>query len=455
MSIKTAVIFKTHFWDSTVDETFRMCTERAVGSDIYIYYDNSNGTCLVPQSIREKFNVFLGPYSKVENIGLEWGNRSESLGGYWYNGDYHQNIFVLEHPEYEYICSIESDVAVCVDIDNIFLDMENRNISAVYKIDDNLSDQWPFLKNCSGYYDSSSPIQRGLFCISFFSREAAFLILRKRLEMSEKKRQLSMETWPIGEAVMAHEIYLAGLKVADISHYCDSLVKYDCAPCYLIEEARKLENENTIIHPVSAFNTKFVLSNFQSNYNSLISRENIIEGKSLERAKEINKLEVYARLYHSKEMKNFTKEKSVLIREAREKLDGIEQKIILDNNNILSNNIIEIHNVYLDKACVVFDDIPSYNPNDYIFIEVGSPICLSVPSDGISLVLSAREQAIPNQLQFDILESDESISLSFYEQIGELNFFATSGLKAHSTIRIQPRNDHGVWINFIKFIAIY
>jgi len=449
---KTAVIFKTHFWDSTVDETFRMCLENAKKSDIYIYYDNSNGICAIPEEIKENFNVFLGPYSKVESINLEWGNRSESLGGYWYNGDYHQNVFILEHPEYEYICSVESDVAINADIDDIFADMKNKNISCVYKIDNDLSENWPFIGNCSGYYDLGIPVQRGLFCISFFSRDAAFLILRKRLEMSAKKRLSDLETWPIGEAVMAQEISLSGLTVADISQYCDTLDKYDCAPCYLIKEVRKEENVNTFIHPVSEFNMKFILSNFESHYNSLISEENISKGKSLERAREINKLEVYSRLYHSKEMKNHTKEKNDLLRTARENLDGFEKVLVIKENNILSQNIIESYNISLDKACIVFGNIPSYNAGDYIFIDINSPICLSVPDDGVSLVLSARDPSIPDQLRVEIAETDDNITLSVCNKIGELNFFATQELKEHMTMRVHAGNDRGVWVNFVKFV---
>lgn len=293
--MKLAILFKTHFWDDVVERNFLLCKRHSNGCDIFILFDPDAGNS-IPEPYLSAERIFYTPYADIEKLGLEWG--MQPWGGFWYNGDYQQSLFILAHPEYDYICPIENDVAPHISFAKIFQLMNDRGIDLIYTPQTQPNEQWSHLNGCVGYYDTNTYIHKGLFCVSFFSRRAAIHILRRRLEMSVKRRRDNLLAWPIGECVMAQEIFSAGMSISSLSCYCESLPFYDWAPAYLPIEDDELKIE-TFSHPITALNSKFIRSNFYQDYHSLFSELEVVSGSSRSRALRIADLEVYSRLFNS------------------------------------------------------------------------------------------------------------------------------------------------------------
>jgi len=455
MALKTAVIFKTHFWDPTADAAYRVCKHFSGHSDVYIMYDTTNKNCDIPDDIRKSENVVEAPFKAMEDIGFEWGNGEEGWGGYWYNGDYHQSLFVLDNPQYDYICSVESDVLIKNDLDKIFEDMNIRGIDAVYKKEIDISKWWPFITNCEGYYDLSGGINRGLFCISFFSRKAAIFLAIQRIKMSVKKRREGLSRWPIGEAFMAQELFLEGLKTEDISYYCDHMDYYDFAPPFLIKEIGDVSG-NTFFHPVTEKNSKFIISNIERDYKSLVEENNITSGKSIERAKKINDLEVYSRIYYNDTYRLSDEIKALLADTAQGSLPGIQASIVAGDHQLIVEDLIAQNETDFRTAECVLGRIPSYDRHVAICIHEGEPVSFPLPDWHARLFLSARDQSLPTQLKVVCEKQSgekEEVSVSICDTVGELSFFTASLPEEAKFVSIHPVENHKVWVNFIKISA--
>lgn len=451
--MKTAVLFKVHFWDETVENLYRKCKLNSVNSDFFIVCDNSSGKNFIPPHIFQKEKVFFVPYSNIEKIGLEWGDEEWNLGGYWFNGDYHQNLFFLEYPDYDYICSVESDVLVRNNIDAIFSDMKNRGIHVVYKEEKDLNKWWIFTDTCKEFYNTSKPINRGLFCISFFSRVSLALILKKRMEMSYTKRENKIKNWPIGEAVMAEEIFHAGLKSESLSFYCDSLDYYEYAPCYLEKEVEDI-NGRTFIHPVSSMSGKFVKSNFNNKYVGLISDESVNSGKTFERIKKINEIEIYSRLYYHFISKNNFELSQKTLNIARENLESIDKVMVANDINTVSKNIIRDMRVEKYISDIVSSPLPTYDKSINISFENGITLSLDVPSDKNFLVLSARDENLYKKLNVYIHKNEDILFFNDFYIVkrGEMVFFVYKIEVVCDKIFIEQSTDERTWVNYIRFI---
>lgn len=291
--IRTAILFKTHFWSREVELNFESIINNSKNSDIFIIIDNENIE-IIPEEIRKSYSILRYDTKKASEIGLMISNENE--GGFWYNGDYHQNIFIKYHDEYEYICAVEHDVYVDVNIDNIFSRMHNEEIDVICKIQRIPNSNWSHLENCSGYYDKKKYINKGLFCISFFSKRSANLILEKRLEMLTRKEQEKIPSWPIGECVMIHEPIMANHRVLDLEKFCSNLSMYDWAPSYLHCQITK--SSNTVYHPVSNLE-KYLYTNFHQPYNSFATGDVAHMSKSMVDIIYINNYFIYAEAYSS------------------------------------------------------------------------------------------------------------------------------------------------------------
>jgi len=452
MQSKTAVLFKTHFWDETVENSYWRCKSNASRSDVYIFYDNTNGKCDIPERLYSTEKIFLSPYSLIENLGLAWGNSQESLGGYWYNGDYHQNIFILFHPEYEFICSTESDVYIKSNIDDIFDDMKQRKIDCIYDYEKNLHEEWRFISNCEGYYPTDQVIYRGLFCISFFSRAAAMLILRRRLEMSQKKREYNLTTWPIGEAVMAQEMHIHNIRTENLIYYCDTLVKYECFPCYLEEEVCSIEGK-TFSHPVTALNGKFRHSNLNGIVHSLLEGEDYLIERTKERIIKISDFELYSLIFHHPSIENREDVKKWLISSSRNIFSGDELFIISGNHEIDCKSISDEFDVEQIKVNRVFSTFPTYNAGDFIYFHNELSVNIDNITPESSLIISARDTIIKDKLEI-FAEKSKNIIFNFkkIKSIGDLTFFTIAIPSSENRVVLRQSGNDGVWLNFIRIV---
>lgn len=418
--MKNAILFKTHFWDDVVERNFRLCKRYAKHSDIFIIFDPDAGHT-VPEPHYSNERIFYTPYSSIEKIGLEWGMHTG--GGFWYNGDYQQNLFILSHPEYEYICSIENDVSTHISIDNIFNKMHENGVDVIYHPQNQPNSQWSHFDGCSGYYDQNFYINKGLFCVSFFSRRAALLILHRRLEMSTARRSLSLPNWPIGECVMAQEPINAGMIVDHLINYCDNLEQYDWAPCYLTCEADSNEKK-TFSHPVTNFNNKFIVSNFVQDYNSLCSYNQIISGKSRQRARRISDLEVYCRLFNSRHVQKSSDYWRPILNDVSETispeiLDILGGKTWLTTKHIKIEKNTGIH----DSPELLTSPLPQWDDvNNNCFFEIGEKIKITSILDKKSkLIICSKQVNIKEYIEI-YTHNNDNICGEYKGKVRELIF---------------------------------
>ncbi|MBS4075051.1 hypothetical protein KGY14_07590 [Ameyamaea chiangmaiensis] len=423
------MLFKTHFWDEGVAENFAACKRFSQESDIFILFDSSNRKIDIPDEVLLSERVFLTPYSKVEALGLEWGMPGVG-GGYWYNGDYQQNLFILDHSEYDYICSVENDVGIFCSLDSIFDDMAENGIDLVFLPQEGPNHTWSHLNGCIGYYDTNQNIRKGLFCISFFSRRAALHIVRRRIEMSLQRRQYTLHGWPIGEAVMVEEVLRAGMVARSIADYCDSLTQYDWAPAYSFREFDPRDGR-TFVHPALPLNDKFYRSNFQQDYNALFSERNVISGKSRERARKINDLEVYSRLYTSLHMQWAEDRWRPLIEDAACHLSPDALALLHGPNLLTSDNaVVERESGSRAPNALCLSALPAWGAEQSEQLDVNERIRLIVSVSGdTQLLIGSESSDLAEALHMRALDADIAsapIMMSFRIQHRAMRFFSAS-----------------------------
>lgn len=338
---KTAVLFKTHLWNDTVENLYKMCKAQSRLSDIFIIYDDTNG-CNLPDRIKEENNILFYNKESIKKIGLPFDE--ENAGGFWYNGDYHQSLFALDHPDYDFYCSIESDVAVFYNLDTIFESMYNEKIDSIYHELKTPNHNWSWLEGCVGHYDVSHHIHKGLFCISFFSRKAIFIFLRKRIQMAVAYYKGLNKNWPIGEVVMANETVLNHLKFKEISEYCNEFNYYDWSPAYILKEFTEDPPHNTFIHPVTELNNKFYRNNFEIEHRSLCSIPVITSGQAALRIKKIKDITVSSRLLHHDNAQSMVERWKPILEAALESLD------LQDRELISANDLLRLEDLWLDNV---------------------------------------------------------------------------------------------------------
>ncbi|NHO52910.1 hypothetical protein GOB87_02900 [Acetobacter estunensis] len=148
----------------------------------------------------------------------------------------------------------------------------------------------------------------------------------------QQRRKLS--TWPISEAVMAHEPIRAGMKWARLDTVCRGLDHYDWSPPYAVAELDGMIGMD-IVHPVTSMNRSFMIRNFQQDYHSLWSEKEVREGRSRARARTIRDFEVFARLYNSPHIQSSRDRAQAILEDARSLLEG-ETLFLLHGTNRLA-----------------------------------------------------------------------------------------------------------------------
>ncbi|GAN63665.1 hypothetical protein AA0313_1940 [Acetobacter indonesiensis NRIC 0313] len=334
--IKNAVLFKTHFWDSVVEKNFINVLLNSTEADIYIIID-SDDSSIIPSWVRERAVILNYTFESADKLGLAWGY--QGFGGFWYNGDYHQNIFINQYGYYDFICSVEYDVYVNENIDRIFERMNNENIDVICRIQKIPNTHWSHLNGCVGYYDVDKYINKGLFCISFFSSQACKLIYKRRLEMSEEKIKNDIAAWPIGECVMIHEPILHNMKVMDLEKFCDFIDMYDWAPSYVSSQIP--QNISCFIHPLAG-REKYFYTNFYQKYKSIASMEDDYVVKGILDIHKINDFSFYAKALNIGLEEKY---KKILFNSFKINFDNkyniIKSENEISNYEILSCNMLE------------------------------------------------------------------------------------------------------------------
>lgn len=398
--MKTAILFKTHIWDEVVERNFLRCKRYGKESDIYILLDPAAGA-IIPEPYCNEDRIFLIPYSNIEKLGFEHGIDNQR-SGYWYNGDYHQHLFILDHPDYDYICTIENDVSAHTSFNMIFKRMNEDGVDVIYYPQTQPNTQWSHLEGSVGYSDTTRYIHKGLFCVAFFSRRAAFHVFRRRLEMSTLRRKKQLKGWPIGETVMVHELVENGMTAAALSEYCDHLDMYDWSPCFLPVEDDVVQGR-TFVHPVTALNDKFINSNFQQDYHSLFSEQEVISGLSRKRARCIADLEVYGRLFNSVHMQWVEERWRPLLDDAAKILSEKAQQLLGGRNWLRPDDLVlATEGDTRSPSRLFISPLPSWDMQHGCHLRPGDVLTVRVPraSDrSFTLVTGSEDSRLPERLR--------------------------------------------------------
>lgn len=297
-----AVLFKAHYWNDDVQKQFDRLKASCREGHIYVALDAKCHPIDYPPSEA----VFWISEVDLNAIGLYNHN------GWWYNGDLPSILFFIKNPSYRFVVAVEYDVGIFHDIDSIVSDMYENNIDAIYhNLPEDLS-QWPNLSSAIDYYNFRD-IRHALFCISFFSRQALSCLYARRLVQQSLKDKFNLDTWPIGEAVMASEVNLSNLKYRKLSDYCSNLDNYNWNKGIIEELISFINPVNTFIHPISGAE-KCVLSNTTPDIKK-------VDELVLIKASLVKRLDFYGLIYHFSN--NTDNDRDLVLASARENLISV------------------------------------------------------------------------------------------------------------------------------------
>lgn len=271
--------------------------------------------------------------------------------------------------------------------------------------------------------------------------------------MSFLKREKGLSTWPIGEAVMSHEVVMAGMRTEELSYYCDILDQYDWAPAYLEKEIPS-ENQSTFIHPVTELNKKFIGSNLYQDYHSMISEEEISNGISRRRLRKVNDFQVYSIFFHHQRIYDNSVRREDVVLDARQLLQGIERDISLEGEKFDCEAILQ--QVSANSIQKVFAPLPDHDRAVSIYFEVASSLRLPLNVlKTYSVILAARDPNLTENFDVFIEDVDKrrhSQKINFVLQSGELRFYAINLPLGVDCVCIEQKGSDGFWINFMKIL---
>ncbi|MFS3135219.1 hypothetical protein ACLRDC_07500 [Gluconacetobacter sacchari] len=301
-----AAFFKTHKWNDLIERQYDRFKRNVILGDLYILFDNTNGGLeSVPKKYRQ--NLISISNNDIGFLGLP------ECGSFWFNGDYASIISLFKKPYYEYYCFLEYDVYSKNNIDSIIKYMKIDGVDIVGEEIKTHNYQWPHISSCKNYYKNLDEIKKSLFCVGFFSRRALAAFYMRRLEQREICDRLNLDYVPIGEAVMATEAKLSGLKYENLNRFCKSLEYYDWNNGCTEEMVEEVGGEDTFVHPVYDYE-KFVRSNF------LMGRDRIDE-KLIRKLHYVRDVNVFSRAYYLQN--NSEEEKAVIFKIFKNNMSNI------------------------------------------------------------------------------------------------------------------------------------
>ncbi|NHO33553.1 hypothetical protein [Acetobacter fallax] len=399
--MKYAVIFKVWRWDSAVENNFRLCRNFSAGADFFILYDRTNGMDDIPENIRSEERIFFVSSEDATDLGLS-GSHEGGVNLFWYNADYQHSLFCLKYPDYDFMCFVESDVAVFTPLHAILKKMSKQCIDVIFQPQTQPAALWSHADSCAGYYNPETYINKGLFCISFFSRRAVLHIFRRRLNMTVQQRRENLSSWPVSEAAMAHEPIMAGMRTASLGTFCPALSHYDWSPPYAVSELGGMQGDN-IVHPVTEINKNFMEKNFRQDYHSLWSGEEVETGLSRQRASEIRDFEVWSRLFNSPHVRHPGTQATLILQDVLS-LAGHPVTGILHGQNSLAHDRIQArHTTQAGFPKNFFSDLPGWDDNHAYEMGMADVVTLTGPfAEGARVLIGARDNSILQKLHIDV-----------------------------------------------------
>lgn len=281
--MKSAVLYRVHYWDDDVEANYKRLEERCKNSDIFIVRDITHTKCKIfDEENRKVFDISM---NMCKQLGLP------DHDGFYYCGDYANIIFYQAFPNYDYYASVECDVAVFNDMDYIFNDMDENKVDVVcFKQPVDYQD-WYEIARSHGY-EKNEHIMPAWICIHFLSQKATLHLMISRFQHAIYREKTKAQNWPYCEAVIGLLPKKFNLKFKDIREYCDHIEFYDWR-CAITEESISRIDEQlkqkSFFHPVSNME-KCIRTNFDIPHK--------LNLRLKDRLAVINDVQFYGRAYH-------------------------------------------------------------------------------------------------------------------------------------------------------------
>jgi hypothetical protein len=239
MTTRTAIIFRTHFWDDFAQRQFDRLLARAGTSDVFVLVDETSRPVVVPHD-----KVVRVTAAGLLAMGFADAGEGNLL---WFNGDYPLYRFLELHGDYDYYLQLEYDVAINTDVDALIAAAAADRVDYIGLTKGEATPDWPWLKTCTDAY-AIGDIQHQLICLALFSARALRHLWARRLALSAAYARGDIKAWPMCEGFIATELAKTGMNCRELSHYGDTAC-YDHWPPYLEADIGKLDAQS-FVHPV-------------------------------------------------------------------------------------------------------------------------------------------------------------------------------------------------------------
>jgi len=240
VAVRTAVLFRTHFWDSFAQRQFDRLMARAAGTDVFVLVDETSG----PVDGIPHDKIVRTNEAELLAMGFARAGEGNLL---WFNGDYPLYRFAQLHPDYDQYLQLEYDVAINVDLAGLASRAWALGADFVGLTKGEPPEEWFWRETCAEAYDAAS-LRHQLICLSLFSSRALRYLCGRRLELSQAYAQGRLKAWPFCEGFIPTELALAGMTCVELDVFGDTGA-YDHWPPYL-EADLGATQDHAFVHPV-------------------------------------------------------------------------------------------------------------------------------------------------------------------------------------------------------------
>ena len=236
---RTAVIFRTHFWDAFAQRQFDRLQAVASGTDVFVLVDETSGPVAVPHH-----RVVRVTETSLLAMGLPAAGEGNLL---WFNGDYPLYAFLQEQPDYDFYLQLEYDVVINHSIAALVGQAARDGIDYIGLTKGEAARDWFWRESCAGAYQPGE-LRHQLICLSLFSAAALRHLWRQRLAHARARADGTLAGWPFCEGFIPTELSLAGYACGELDSFGDTEA-YDHWPPYLEADEPSLRS-HSFVHPV-------------------------------------------------------------------------------------------------------------------------------------------------------------------------------------------------------------
>ena len=238
--MRSAVIFRTHFWDGFVQRQFDRLLAVAQGTDVFVLVDETNG----PVAGITHDRVVRVTADGLLAMGFAAAGEGNLL---WFNGDYPLYRFQELHPDYDYYVQLEYDVLIHQPVAELVARLQDGEVDFLGLTKGETGEDWFWRGTMVPAY-AATDVRNQLICLCAFSGPALRHLWQARLAQSALWRAGKLSTWPFCEGFIPTELASAGFKIRELSDF-GTTGAYDHWPPFLEADAPGLARED-FVHPV-------------------------------------------------------------------------------------------------------------------------------------------------------------------------------------------------------------